>query len=135
MSKALSLVAVGAVLVFAAAADAEIQPGNISAASIQTAYPIQPGTTYHGAFQPDTATYHDLDYLAFTVANPGETLEFTLQNTSSCTPPGSYEWCPVYASILGQSNTLVGDGAGTIATYGDTESLDWSFSTSGRTTW
>jgi hypothetical protein len=118
-------------LAITASAAGEVGPGNIPAGSIQTAYPTQPNTTYTGAFQPDTATYHDLDYLAVNVTNPGETLEFMLQNTSRCIPPGEYEWCPVYLSILNQANTLVADGAGTIATYGDTEWLDWSFSTPG----
>jgi hypothetical protein len=94
----------------------------------QTAYPTQPNTTYNGAFQPDTATYHDLDYLAVTVANPGETLEFTLQNTTQSNGPES---SPVYLSVLNQANTLVANGAGTIATYADTEWFDWTFSTPG----
>ena len=121
------------VLAFAVTAPAagEVGPGNIAASSIQTAYVTQPGTTYAGAFQPDTATYHDLDYLAFTVQNPGETVEFTLQNTSLCRPPGIYEYCPVYLSLLNQSNVLIADGAGTIATYNDTEWFDWTFQAPG----
>jgi hypothetical protein len=115
-----------------AAAGAEIEPGNIPAETIQTAYPIQPGVTVDGTFKVDTATYHDLDYLAVTVAAAGETLEFTLQNTTQGINPATCdEWCPVYLSILNQSNTLVGDGAGTVATYGDTEVLDWTFQTTG----
>lgn len=125
------LAAAALAIAWAAPASAQVEPGNIPADTIQTAYAIQPNTSYTGAFQPDTATYHDLDYLAFTVTNPGETLEFALQNTSLCRPPGAYAWCPVYLSILNQANTLVGDGAGTIATYNDSEWLDWAFSTPG----
>jgi hypothetical protein len=131
MRKLSILPALAAVLAGAAPASADIQPGNIRADSIQAAYATQPNTTYTGAFQPDTATYHDLDYLALTVQNPGETVEFTLQNTSLCTPPGNYEYCPVYLSLLNQSNTLIADGAGTIATYNDTEWFDWTFQTPG----
>jgi hypothetical protein len=121
-------------------AAAEVEPGNIPAGTIATAYPVQQSTWYSGAFQPDqynpdgSYRYHDLDYLAFTVARAGETLEFTLQNTSTCSPPTTYEWCPVYLSLLDQTNNQVGganSGAGTIATYGDTEAFDWTFSTPG----
>jgi hypothetical protein len=120
-------------LFYAARASAQVEPGNIPADTIQTAYPIQSGVTYHGAFQPDTKTgYHDLDYLRFTVASAGETLRFTLQNTTTGITPNTCDaWCPVFLSILNQSNTLVADGAGTIATYADTEVFDWTFQTPG----
>jgi hypothetical protein len=126
-------VTVGAIATMALAtpAAAEIEPGNIPAEDIATAYPTQPSTWYYGAFQPDTATYHDLDYLAFTVASAGETVQFSLQNTTAAVDPNAYEWCPVYLSILDGSDTLVADGAGTIATYGDTEVFDWTFPTAG----
>jgi hypothetical protein len=45
--------------------------------------------------------------------------------------PNPYEYCPVYLSLLNQSNTLIADGAGTIATYGDTEVFRWTFQTAG----
>jgi hypothetical protein len=129
--KRLAPAALVVALAAATPAVGQVGPGETPADSIQSAYQTQPNTTYTGAFQPDTATFHDLDYLAFTVTNPGETLEFTLQNTSRCIPPGDYEFCPVYLSILNQANTLVADGAGTIATYADTEWFDWTFQTPG----
>ena len=129
------LLALAAVLAGGGTAAADIEPGNIPAQTIQTAYPTQPGATYDGALQPDTGSgYHDLDYLAVTVANAGETLEFTLQNTTQGVDPSAYEWCPVYMSILDQTNNLVGgqgSGAGTVATYQDTEVFDWTFSAPG----
>jgi hypothetical protein len=129
-------------LAFAAPASAEVLAGGgtVSADTIATAYPVQQSTWYYGAFQPDqynpdgSYKYHDLDYLAFTVTSAGETLEFTLQNTSTCNPPNDFEWCPVYLTLLDQTNNQVGgssSAAGTIATWGDTEFFDWTFSTPG----
>jgi hypothetical protein len=129
---ALLTLALAGALAAAVPAHAEIEPGNIPAETIQSAYQTQPGFTYQGAFEPDTvAGYHDLDYLAFTVTNPGETLEFTVQNTTQGVDPNRYEWCPVYASILNGANILVANGAGTVATYQDTEVFDWTFASAG----
>lgn len=115
-------------------AGAEVLPANIAAETIQTAYSTQPDTTYGGAFYPDTATYHDLDYLAFHVASAGETLEFVVQNTTQPCNDRYDLGCPVYATLMDGTNQQVGgdtSAAGTIATNGDTEIFDWTFGAPG----
>ena len=128
-------------LAFAPAAGADVQTsgGTVAADTAATAYPTQPGVTYRGALNPDNnATgYHDLDYLALT-ASAGETIEFTEQNTTTGIDPSSCaQFCPVYLSLDKPNPAPPPDavglcsGAGTIATYGDTEIFDWTFGTAG----
>jgi hypothetical protein len=121
-------------LLSTSSAGADVEPGNIAAETIQTAYPIQPNATYSGAFNPDTTTYHDLDYLAFTVASAGETLEFVVQNTTQPCNDSYDLGCPVYATLMDGTNQQVGgdsSAAGTWAPNGDTEIFDWTFGVPG----
>jgi hypothetical protein len=125
-----------------AIADLQIGGSSVSDDTAATAYPSQPGVTYHGTLKTDTATYHDLDYLALT-ANAGETVEFTFQNTTVGPNPAfpltCDNYCEEFLSLdkpnpnyppppdaLGLCN-----GAGTRATYGDTEIFDWTFGAAG----
>jgi len=113
------------------AASAEVVSGQPDE-SIQQAYPINQGITYSGAF--DDSSYDDVDYLAFQVSQPGQTLEFTVANTTqACIDPND-AGCPVYATLMDAGDQQVGgDGsaAGTIATSADTEVFDWTFATPG----
>lgn len=92
--------------------------------------PLQPGVTYSGAFR----TQDDVDYLAVVVSKAGETLEFTLSNTTRpCVDPDD-QGCPVYATLMTPSDQQVGgdsSAAGTIATNNDTEVFDWTFQSPG----
>jgi hypothetical protein len=114
-----------------AGAGAEIQPGNVPAETPQTAYPSQPGLTYQGAF--DNSRYWDFDYFSFTVANAGETIEFTLQNTTQvCRNDPDSGDCRVYMTLTNASENAIDPSAsGTWAPYADTESLDWTVAAPG----
>jgi hypothetical protein len=120
-----------AALALAPATSAELVSGHPDE-SIQQAYPISPGILYQGAF--DNTLYNDVDYLAFTVANPGETLAFAIANTTQvCNDPND-AGCPVYATLMDRTDNQVGgpaSAAGTIATFADTELFDWTFSQAG----
>lgn len=115
----------------AGAAAAEVVPGRPDE-SIQQAYPIGESQTVTGAF--DDSSYDDVDYLAFNVTSAHETLEFTIANTTQdCVDPND-AGCPVYATLMDGTDHQVGgdvSAAGTIATYGDTEVFDWTFSSPG----
>jgi hypothetical protein len=66
------------------------------------------------------------------VANPGETIEFTDQNTTTGINPNTCSrYCPLYLSLIDRNQVGLGDGAGTYATYADTEFFDWTFSAPG----
>ena len=125
------LVVAAVACAIAAPAGAEVVSGQPDE-SIQRAYPIAQGHTYPVAFE-DTS-YDDVDYLAFTVTEPNQTLEFTVANsTQSCNDPND-AGCPVYATLMDSNDQQVGgdaSDAGTIATSGDTETLDWTFTTPG----
>jgi hypothetical protein len=86
--------------------------------------------SYSGAF----ANPGDVDYLAFRVAFAGETLGFLVANTTqSCNSPDD-DSCPVYATLMDQTNQQVGgdsSSAGTVATAGDTEAFSWTFAQPG----
>lgn len=86
--------------------------------------------SYSGAF----ATPDDVDYLAFDVASAGESLRFTVSNTlQSCNSP-DLDSCPLYATLMDQTNQQVGgdtSSAGTVATVDDTETIDWTFAQPG----
>jgi hypothetical protein len=95
------------------------------------AYPLVLGHTVDGAFSgPD-----DSDYLSFVVARAGETLQFTVQNTTPVCQDPYDAGCPVYLTLMDQTGlSQVGgsnSGAGTIATFGDTESFGWTFAAPG----
>jgi len=128
------LLVVSAALALAAPAGALIEPGNISALP-GNPYPTQPGVTVDGTLettQPPGPGGTPQDYLKFAVTTPGETIEFTDQNTTTGINPNTcYKYCPVYMSLVDSSFTGLGDGSGTIATYADTEIFDWTFPTPG----
>jgi hypothetical protein len=125
------LTATLATALWCSAASADVVPGQPDE-SIGQAYPIAVGLTYRGAF--DDTKYDDVDYLAVNVARAGETLEFTVQNTTgACNDPND-AGCPVYATLMDSTDRQVGgdtSDAGTIATVGDTETLDWTFAHAG----
>jgi hypothetical protein len=128
------MAAIGGALVLAAPAGALIEPGNIGALP-GNPYPTQPGATVDGTLftnQPLGPGGTPQDYLKLTVANPGETIEFTDQNTTTGINPNTCDqFCPVYLSLVDSSFTGLGAGSGTIATYADTEIFDWTFPTPG----
>jgi len=116
----------------AAPAGAEVVAGTPDE-SIPEAYgPMAPGTAYSGAF--DNTSYDDVDYLAFRVTQAGQTLEFTVANTTSpCNDPDE-AGCPVYATLMDDTDQQVGgdsSSAGTVATAGDLEQIDWTFAQPG----
>jgi hypothetical protein len=99
--------------------------------TIQQAYgPLAQSVNYSGAFTGP----NDSDYLAFNVASPGESLHFTVSNTMQrCNSPDK-DSCPLYATLMDQTNHQVGgdnSSAGTIATVNDTETIDWTFAQAG----
>jgi hypothetical protein len=101
--------------------------------SIAQAYgPLKAGVTYSGAF--DDTNYEDVDYLAVNVSKAGQTLEFTIANTTqSCHDPND-RGCPVYGTLMDHTDHQVGgdtSAAGTFALSGDTETFDWTFSQPG----
>ena len=144
IASATAFVSALALLAAAPAAMADLQTGSgtVVADTAATAYPAQPGVTYQGTLNPDTATYHDLDYLSFTVG-AGETIQFTDQNTTTSSDPKfpltCDEYCPVYLSLDKPNPNYppppdalgLCDGAGTIATYADTEIFNWTFGQAG----
>lgn len=114
-----------------AAAAAEVAGGGPDETAAQAYGPLTPGVPYSGAF----AGGSDVDYLSLAVTQAGETLGFSVQNTTrSCQDPNG-AGCPVYATLMDSSgqNQLGGSSsdAGTIATSGDTESFAWRFATPG----
>src|SRR5436305_11757342 len=58
--------------------------------------PVQPGVSYSGAFSnPD-----DVDYLAFDVTQPGQTLHFDVVNTlTGCSNPDD-DFCPMWGTLI-----------------------------------
>lgn len=102
--------------------------------SLATAFgPLVPGAVYAGAFVSET----DVDYLAFDVTSPGQTLRFDVRNTvSPCLSP-ELTGCPVYATLLDGTGTQLGgegSGAGTGPVTEDApeETVDWTFPQAGR---
>jgi hypothetical protein len=77
----------------------------------------------------------DVDLLAFKIAAAGETLYFTLANTTTNCPDPNDAGCPVYATLMDQTgvNQIGGptSDAGTIATAQDTETFSWTFPSAG----
>ncbi|HUZ30062.1 MAG TPA: hypothetical protein VMU90_12515 [Solirubrobacteraceae bacterium] len=126
-----ALLVVGAGGLMLSAANAEVVPGQTDE-SIQQSYPLTAGHTYTGAF--DNTTYDDVDYLAFHVTQANQTLQFTVANTTqSCADPND-AGCPVYATLMDANDQQLGgdtSDAGTIATDGDTEVIQWQFQAPG----
>jgi hypothetical protein len=126
---AIAIVGVG-VGASASAAGADIVGGPPDETIAQAAGPLLPYVSYSGAF----ANPGDVDYLAFRVAFAGETLGFLVANTTqSCNSPDD-DSCPVYATLMDQTNQQVGgdsSSAGTVATAGDTETFSWTFAQTG----
>jgi hypothetical protein len=93
--------------------------------------PLVLNTPVAGAF----VNQSDVDLLAFKIAAAGETLYFTLANTTTnCKDPND-AGCPVYATVMDQTgvNQIGGptSDAGTIATAKDTETFGWTFPSAG----
>jgi Bacterial pre-peptidase C-terminal domain len=125
------VVALAAIVAISApAADADIV-GAGPDETIQQAYgPLAQSVNYTGAFSGP----NDVDYLAFEVTSAGESLHFTVSNTMhSCNSPDD-DSCPLYATLMDQTNNQVGgdnSSAGTVATFNDTETIDWTFAQPG----
>jgi hypothetical protein len=137
VKRGLVLSVLAAALVFVAPASALIEPGNVGALPANP-YATQPGQVVNGTLftnQPLGPGGTPQDYLKFTVTSPGETIVFTDQNTTvGSNPSFPYtcdQFCPVFLSLVNSSFTGLGDGSGTIATYGDTENFPWTFATPG----
>jgi hypothetical protein len=114
------------------AAQADLSGGGPDETAANAAGPLTPGQPVSGAFTGPS----DVDYLGVAVAQAGETLTFTIQNTTAqCADPND-AGCPLYATLMdssGQNQVGGSDSdAGTIATAGDTESFSWTFSAPGR---
>jgi hypothetical protein len=96
--------------------------------SLGTAYgPIQAGSPVDGAFTPSET----VDYIKFVVDTSGESLHFSVQNTTgSCTSTSELP-CPVWGTLLdGNAQQLGGEGstAGTgEVDQGAGDVIDWTF--------
>jgi hypothetical protein len=134
MKRSVLLAMILGALTAAPSASALIEPGDIGALPANP-YSAQPGVTVNGTLftnQPLGPGGTPQDYLKFTVASAGETIEFTDQNTTKGINPNTCDqFCPVYLSLVDSNFTGLGDGSGTIATYGDTEVFDWTFQSPG----
>lgn len=128
----MAIFALVVVMLLAPGARGEVTPGTPDESIHQAYGPIKARVTYSGAF--DNTNYVDVDYLKFDVATAGQTLEFTVANTTqSCNDPNN-AGCPVYATLMDQTDSQVGgdaSGAGTIASANDTEVFDWTFAQPG----
>jgi hypothetical protein len=98
----------------------------------QAGGPLQPGTTYSGAFSsPD-----DIDYLAFDVAQANETLHFDIVNTLTSCNNIDDNYCPMWGTLVdGNGQQLGGEGsaAGTgEVDYASSDGIDWTFPSPGR---
>ncbi|MCA1682853.1 MAG: hypothetical protein LC685_02485 [Actinobacteria bacterium] len=116
-------------LLAAAAASADVGGPDDSIA--QAFGPLAAGTLYSGSFVSPT----DVDYLAFEVTQPGQTLHFDVANTVHGCLSAALTGCPVYATLIdGQGLQLGGEGssAGTgPVTEGATDVIDWTFDATG----
>jgi hypothetical protein len=137
----LAALTVAALAGLTSSAVADVQ-GHGNDESTATAVTLSWNTPVSGAFQDSTYPSNpdgqgDQDYLAFSVAYPGQVLSFKLQNTTSgCNAIDvNLDGCPVYDTLMdstGQSQ--VGgstSGAGDQATAGDTETFTWKFTSAG----
>lgn len=131
MKLRLALLVVLVAVAFPAAGVADISGAGSDETTAQAYGPLQDGIAYSGAF----VSQSDVDYLSFIVAQAGETLQFTLQNTTQVCQDPDDAGCPVYATLMDSTgqNQVGGDDsdAGTIATAGDTETFAWTFTQPG----
>jgi|GEM_PF-6734051 len=129
-------------LLACAAALAPVASGDVQGCasddSVAGACPAQSGHWYYGVFESTSKTGNDdFDYLKFPVAKAGETVGFSLLNTTDCTKAADIyqDGCPVYLTLMNSSNQQVGgdnSGAGTITTSSDpAESFSWTFAQPG----
>lgn len=116
---------------FPSAGVADISIAGSDETAPQAYGPLQEAVAYSGAF----VSQSDVDYLSFVVAQAGETLQFTVQNTTQVCQDTYDAGCPVYATLMDSTgqNQVGGDNsdAGTIATVGDTETFAWTFAQPG----
>ncbi|MCA1696436.1 MAG: hypothetical protein LC749_17900, partial [Actinobacteria bacterium] len=94
--------------------------------------PLAAGTLYSGSFVSPT----DVDYLAFGVTQPGETLHFDVANTVHGCLSAAVTGCPVYATLIdGQGLQLGGEGSsagtGPLTEDAATGVIDWTFDAAG----
>ncbi|GAC1436854.1 MAG: hypothetical protein NVSMB51_09100 [Solirubrobacteraceae bacterium] len=111
-------------------------PGDVAGPdeSIGQAFgPLVAGSVYSGSFNSPT----DMDYLAFDVAQPGQTLHFDVTNTvHGCLSP-NLTGCPLYATLIDSQGLQLG-GAGSSAGTGPVSEdyradvIDWTFDAAGR---
>lgn len=131
MKVRLGLLVVLATAAFPTSGAADISGAGPDETASQAYGPLQEGVSYSGAF----AGPSDIDYLSFVVGQAGETLQFTVQNTTQVCQDPYDAGCPVYATLMDSTgqNQLGGDNsdAGTIATVGDTETFAWTFAQPG----
>jgi hypothetical protein len=117
-------------VVFPTCAAADVSGAGADESSSQAYGPLQRGASYAGAF----ASQSDVDYLSFTAA-AGDTLQFTVSNTTQVCQDPNDAGCPVYATLMDSTGQAQLGGsasdAGTIATYGDTETFAWTFAQPG----
>ena len=95
--------------------------------------PLVPGTLYRGAFTRPA----DVDYLAFDVAQAGQTLHFDVANTVRGCTSENLTGCPVYATLIdGRERQLGGEGSaagtGPVTEDAAQDVIDWTFDTPGR---
>jgi len=114
-----------------AAARADI--GGPDESTNQAFGPLVADTTYNGSFQSPM----DIDYLAFDVARPGESLHFDVANTVRGCTSANLTGCPVYATLIdGQGRQLGGEGSsagtGPISEYSSSDIIAWTFDAAGR---
>ncbi|MGI8802292.1 MAG: hypothetical protein ACR2KV_08990 [Solirubrobacteraceae bacterium] len=114
----------------AAAAAADVGGPDDSIA--QAFGPLAAGTLYSGSFVSPT----DVDYLAFDVTQPGETLHFDVANTVHGCLSVDLTGCPVYATLIdGQGLQLGGEGSsagtGPVTEDAATDVIDWTFDATG----
>lgn len=127
---------VGAAIVVAALlpighAVADVSPGDDSIAT--AAGPLVAGQGVDGTFKSET----DIDYVAFDVTQPWQTLHFDVTNTfQGCTAFADLDGCPIYATLIdlnGQQIGGEGSSAGTApVAAGSTDVIDWTFAEPGR---
>lgn len=131
MKLRLGLLVALASVAFPTAGAADISGAGSDDSPSQAYGPLQEGVTYSGAF----ISQSDVDYLSFVVAQVGQTLQFTVQNTTQVCQDPYDAGCPVYATLMDSTgqNQVGGDNsdAGTIATFGDTETFAWTFAQPG----
>lgn len=118
------------VLLAPAAAHADVFGPDESIA--QAGGPLALGATYTGAFtSPD-----DVDYLAFDVTQPNETLHFDVVNTLTSCNDIYNNYCPMWGTLIDGSGQQLGGEGSTAGTgevdYASSDAIDWTFASPGR---